>query len=64
MKKIKRLHPNHGRLLMRSSALIGRALGAARIGITTLPAEIFIPFKQPAWLISLYAVRETFFLKY
>lgn len=46
---------------MRSFVLIGRAWGAARIGITTLPAEIFIPFKQAAWLISLYAVRDTFF---
>lgn len=47
---------------MRSSVLIGRAWGVARIGITTLPAEIFIPFKQ-AWLISLYAVRDAVFLR-
>ena len=40
---------------MRSSALIGQDWGAARIGITALPAEI-----SSAWLISLYAARDAF----
>lgn len=40
---------------MQSSALIGQDWGAARIGITALPAEI-----SSAWLISLYAVRDAF----